>query len=112
MPLPFFVKNRVWGGFFLLVSSPKGLRNALFSGKSGCITLQQFLQLLNIGQSAAQLFRHVGGGLVGSYAHRLKGGGFLYESNPSIKNFRKCKWVIPLSSLRVTSGVIEMTYFG
>ena len=32
--------------------------------------------------------------------------------NPSIKNFRKCKWIMPLSSFRVTSGVIEMTYFG
>ena len=47
------------------------------------------------------------GRLVGGNGHGIGESRILYASNPSIKNFRKCRWVMPLSSLRVTSGVIE-----
>lgn len=37
---------------------------------------------------------------------------FINRYSPSCKKWRRCRWVMPLSSLRVSKGVMEMTYLG
>ena len=37
---------------------------------------------------------------------------FINRYSPLCKKWRRCKWVMPLSSLRVSKGVMEMTYLG
>lgn len=37
---------------------------------------------------------------------------FINRYRPSCKKWRRCRWVMPLSSLRVSKGVMEMTYLG
>ena len=37
---------------------------------------------------------------------------FINLYSPSCKKWRRCRWVMPLSSLRVSKGVMEMTYLG